>query len=161
MKLLPSRRVLRTPYNHAPCHFMQSHIRKVHAYLAVTCHPHFWQNDLGLLCATVVTRGWNGYRNWRVPCAETDQRVNSPLCFFQCFSTATGTVTRRTSPSLTTSTRCGQRVPRKCTRLSSVSWPSGHRWTRAFVWPLRISGLTTAGFHCVYIRSPQLLANNG
>ena len=37
MKLLPSRRVLCTPYNHAPCHFMQSHIRKVYACLAVTC----------------------------------------------------------------------------------------------------------------------------
>ena len=62
MKLLPSRRVLCTPYNHAPCHFMQSHIRKVHAYLAVTCHLHFWQNDRGLLRATAATRGWNGYR---------------------------------------------------------------------------------------------------
>ena len=62
-KLLPSRRVLCTPYNHAPCHFMQSHIRKVHAYLAVTCHPHFWQNDRGLFRATAVTRGWNRYRN--------------------------------------------------------------------------------------------------
>ena len=50
-----SRRVLCTPYNHAPCHFMQSHIRKVHVYLAVTCHPHFWQNDQGLLRATAVT----------------------------------------------------------------------------------------------------------
>ena len=28
-KLLPSWHVLCTPYNHAPCHFMQSHIRKV------------------------------------------------------------------------------------------------------------------------------------
>ena len=64
MKLLPSRRVLCTPYNHAPCHFMQlSHIRKVHACLAVTCHLHYWQNDQGLLRATAVTRGWNGYRN--------------------------------------------------------------------------------------------------
>ena len=62
-KLLPSRRVLCTPYNHAPCHFMQSHIRKVYACLAVTCHLRFWQNDQGLLRATVVTRGWNGYRN--------------------------------------------------------------------------------------------------
>ena len=61
--LLPSRRVLCTPYNHAPCHFMQSHIRKVYACLAVTCHLRFWQNDRGLLRATAVTRGWNGYRN--------------------------------------------------------------------------------------------------
>ena len=63
MRLLPSRRVLCTPYNHAPCHFMQSHIRKVYACLAVTCHLRFWQNDRGLLRATAVTRRWNGYRN--------------------------------------------------------------------------------------------------
>ena len=63
MKLLPSRRVLCTPNNHAPCHFMQSHIRKVYACLSVTCHLHFWQNDRDFLRATVVTRGWNGYRN--------------------------------------------------------------------------------------------------
>ena len=49
--------------NHAPCHFMQSHIRKVYACLAVTCHLRFWLNDRGLFRATVVTRGWNGYRN--------------------------------------------------------------------------------------------------
>ena len=55
--------VLCTPYNHALCHFMQSHICKVYACLAVTCHLCFWQNDRGLLCATVVTIGWNGYRN--------------------------------------------------------------------------------------------------
>ena len=55
--------VLCTSYNRAPCHFMQSHIRKVYVCLAVTCHLHFWQNDRDLLRATVVTRGWNGYRN--------------------------------------------------------------------------------------------------
>ena len=58
-----SRRVLCTPYNHAPCHFMQSHIRKVYACLAVTCHLRFLQNERGLLRATAVTRGWNGHRN--------------------------------------------------------------------------------------------------
>ena len=63
IKLLPSGRVLRTPYNHAPSHFMQSHIRKVYACLAVTCPPRFLQNDRDLLLATAVTRGWNGYRN--------------------------------------------------------------------------------------------------
>ena len=51
--------VLCTPYNHAPCHFMQSHIHKVHAYLAVTCHLHIWQIDWDLLRATAVTQGWN------------------------------------------------------------------------------------------------------
>ena len=52
-----SAQVLCTPYIHAPCHFMQSHTRKVHACLAVTCHLHFWQNDRNLLRATAVTRG--------------------------------------------------------------------------------------------------------
>ena len=55
--------VLCTPYNHALCHFMQSHICPVNACLAVTCHLHFWQNDRDLLCATVVTWGWKGYQN--------------------------------------------------------------------------------------------------
>ena len=54
--------VLHTVYNHAHCHFMQSHIHKVYVCLAVTCHLHFWQNDQDLLCATAVTWGWNGYQ---------------------------------------------------------------------------------------------------
>ena len=58
-----SAQVLCTPYNHALCHFMQSHIRKVYACLAVTCHLRFCQNDRDLLPATAVTRGWNEYRN--------------------------------------------------------------------------------------------------
>ena len=58
-----SAQVLWTSYNHAPCHFMQSHIRKMYACLAVTCYLHFWQNDRDLLRATAVTRGWNRYRN--------------------------------------------------------------------------------------------------
>ena len=53
MKLLPSWRVLCTLYNHAPSHFMQSHIRKAYACSAVTCHLHFWQNVRDLLHATV------------------------------------------------------------------------------------------------------------
>ena len=50
--------VLCSPYNHAPCHFMQSHMHKVYECLAVTCHLHFWQNDQDLLHATAVTWGW-------------------------------------------------------------------------------------------------------
>ena len=45
------------------CHFVQSHIGRVHAYLAVTCHLHFWHNDWDLLCAAAVTWGWNGHKN--------------------------------------------------------------------------------------------------
>ena len=98
MKLLPSRRKFCVHQTKpCTCHFMQSHIRKVHACLAVTCHLHSWQNDrddgfeslkerqekfllqgrfsvLTLISVsvpppcyhsstTVVTRGWNGYRN--------------------------------------------------------------------------------------------------
>ena len=55
--------VLCPPYNHAPCHFVQSHICKVYPCLAVTCHLHFWQNDQSLLRATAVTQVWNGYQN--------------------------------------------------------------------------------------------------
>ena len=55
MKRLPSRRVLCTPYNHAPCHFMQSHIPRVHVCLAVSCHLRFWQNDRHLLRTTFHT----------------------------------------------------------------------------------------------------------
>ena len=47
----------------AEARFNKIHIRKVYACLAVTCHLHFRQNDRDFLRATVVTRGWNGYRN--------------------------------------------------------------------------------------------------
>ena len=57
MKLLPSQWVLRTPY-----HFMQSLICKVYACLAVTCHPHFWQNDQGLF-TSVSTESDHGEEN--------------------------------------------------------------------------------------------------
>ena len=80
-----SAQVLCTPYNHAPCHFMQSHIRKMYACLAVTCHLHFWQNDQGLLRATAVTRGWNGYRNesqHRKSTLEKKIARNVVVCFF-------------------------------------------------------------------------------
>ena len=67
-------------YNHAPCHFMQSYIRKVYACLAVTCHLHFWQNDRDLLCATAVTRGWNRYWNKSQHRKSTlEKKIHPPL----------------------------------------------------------------------------------
>ena len=39
------------------CHFMQSHMSRVHVCLAVTYHLHFQQNSHNLLHATVVTFG--------------------------------------------------------------------------------------------------------
>ena len=50
---------------------MQSHIRKVYACLAVTCHLHFWQHDRDLLRATAVTRGVE-----RIPKSESAQKVD-------------------------------------------------------------------------------------
>ena len=49
----------------------------MYACLAVTCQLHFWQNDLGLLRATAVTRGWNGYRNESAQKADPGEE-NSP-----------------------------------------------------------------------------------
>ena len=71
IKLLPSQHVLCTPYNYAPCHFMQSHIHKVHACLVVTCHQHYWQNDQDLLRATAVKQGRGSYQN-----KESSQKVD-------------------------------------------------------------------------------------
>ena len=97
-----SRRILCTPYKHAPCHFIQSHIRKVHASLAVTCHLHFWQNDRGLLRATAVTRGWNGYRirvsteswPWRRKFSRRSSRDSNP----RPFDHESGALTTELSP---------------------------------------------------------------
>ena len=73
---------------HAPCHFMQSHIRKVYACLAVTCHLHFWQNDRDLLRATAVTWGWNGYQNKSLHRKSTlEKKILPPL--LQGFEPAT------------------------------------------------------------------------
>ena len=63
----------------AEARFSKSHIRKVYACLAVTCHLHFWQNDRDFLHATAVTRGWNGYRNKSQHRKSTlDWEENSP-----------------------------------------------------------------------------------
>ena len=92
--------VLCTPYNYAPSHFMQSHIRKVCTCLAVTCHLHFWQNDWDLLCATAVTLGWNGYWNksaqrrpWRMKFSHCSCRDLNP----RPFSHESGTLTTELS----------------------------------------------------------------
>ena len=70
-RLLPSRRVvLCTPYNHAPYHFMQSHVRKLHACLAVTCHLHLGQNGRDSFTCYCGNTGVDGYRN------ESAQKVD-------------------------------------------------------------------------------------
>ena len=47
--------ILCIPYNHAQPH--------LYGVCMFTCNLHFWQNDRGLLHATVITWGWNRYRN--------------------------------------------------------------------------------------------------
>ena len=51
-----ARSVCKILYTSLQCRFMQSHILRGHAYLAVTCHLHFWQNDWDLLSASAVTQ---------------------------------------------------------------------------------------------------------
>ena len=80
-----SAQVLCTPYSHAPCHFMQSHIRKL--YVCLTCHLHFWQNSQDLLRATAVTRECNGYRNKSSQKVDTGEEILPPL--LQGFEPAT------------------------------------------------------------------------
>ena len=72
----------------AEARFNKIHIRKVYACLAVTCHLHFWQNDRDFLRATVVTRGWNGYRNKSQHRKSTLEKKNLPP-FQQGFEPAT------------------------------------------------------------------------
>ena len=59
MKLLPPRRTFcvhhTTMYQFTVCHFIRSHIRRLHVCLTVTCHLHFWQNNRDLLRASAVT----------------------------------------------------------------------------------------------------------
>ena len=45
------------PWTSLQCHSIRSHIYRVHAYLAATCHLHFGQADWDLLCATAATQG--------------------------------------------------------------------------------------------------------
>ena len=61
----------------------------MYACLAVTCHLHFWQNDRDFLRATVVTRGWNGYRNKSQHRKSTLEKKILPP-FQQGFEPATG-----------------------------------------------------------------------
>ena len=64
---------------HLSGHFMQSHIQRVHACLAVTCHLHFWRNDGDLVCATAVTQRWNRYQNTSQHRKMTLEKKKCPL----------------------------------------------------------------------------------
>jgi len=96
-----SAKVLCTPYNHAPYHFMQSHIRKVHPYLACNLPPALLAEWRGILRATAVTRGWNGNRNksteswpWRRKFSRRSCRDSNP----RPFDHESGALTTKLSP---------------------------------------------------------------
>ena len=91
----------------AEARFNKIHILKVYACLAVTCHLHdFWQNDRDFLRATVVTRGWNGYRNksqhsgkwrpWRRKFSRRSSRDSNPRPV--SITTESGALTTELSP---------------------------------------------------------------
>ena len=86
VKLLPPRRTFSIHHRLPPCtilqcHFMQSHIRRVHVSSAVTCHLHFWQNDREYFHSIAVTQGWNGYRNKSQHRMLTlNKKILPPLC---------------------------------------------------------------------------------
>ena len=61
------------------CHFIQSHIGMVALCLAVTCYPHFWQNDWDLSHATAVIQGWNRYWNKSLQIKFTPEKKIVPL----------------------------------------------------------------------------------
>ena len=59
-------------------------------------HLHFWQYDRGLLRATAVTRGWNGYRNKsqhrKLTLKVDQQKVGSSVQWRVRFSSVAGSV---------------------------------------------------------------------
>ena len=80
----------------AEARFNKSHIRKVYACLAVTCHLHFWQNDRDFLRATVVTRGWNGYRNKSQHRKSTlEKKILPPFHVLGCRVDILGTISEK------------------------------------------------------------------
>ena len=55
----------------AEARFNKSHIRKVYACLAVTCHLHFWQNDRDFFTCYCGNTGVE-----RIPKLESAQKVD-------------------------------------------------------------------------------------
>ena len=88
-----SAQVLCTPYNHASCHFMQSHIRKVYASLAVTCHLHFWQWP-GSFTYCYERRVSTENRPWRRKFSRRSCRDSNP----RPFNHESGALTTELSP---------------------------------------------------------------
>ena len=51
------------PCTSLQCHFIPSHLHRVHVCLAVTCHLHFWHNDRDFFMCYCSDTRWNGYLN--------------------------------------------------------------------------------------------------
>ena len=57
------------------CHCIRSRILRLRVCLAATCHLHFWQDDLGLVLPTAVTRK----REKRQTARTTQRAAREPL----------------------------------------------------------------------------------
>ena len=93
-------------YTIQPCtmsrHFMQNHIRRVHACLAVTCHLHFWQNTIltpllsGLEPETFRSRlGIRRSNHLTIPAARSLPEVSSTACVCKLKYSSSGCIIRR------------------------------------------------------------------
>ena len=111
-----SAQVLFTPYNHAPCHFMQSHIRKVYACLAVTCHLHFWAGWPGSFTCCCGKHGdgtdteirvSTKSRPWRRKFSRRSCRGSDP----RPFNHESGALATELSPSPRKSDDCKNAIP--------------------------------------------------
>ena len=64
------------------CRVIRSHRRRVYVCLVVICHMHLWKNDIDLLHATAVTRGWSEHRNKSQHRKLTmEKKILPPLAF--------------------------------------------------------------------------------
>ena len=114
----------RSVYTIQPCTVsLHAKPRKVYACLAVICHLRFWQNERGLLRATAVTRGWNGYRNKNLHRKVTmESEILPPLQ--QGFEPATFRSRVQRQPLHSVEAERGNCAPNSCTYWNCVRFRS-------------------------------------
>ena len=138
VKLLPSRSVLCTPYNHAPCHVSSCKATYV------GCHSTFGRITgiifIYFYCAIAVTRGWNGYRNKSQHKNVGPREENSPCRDSnpRPFDHESGVLTTVLSPLPISSFGADRNVWTSLQTSCTVAWASPDRGTRVFIYALVI-----------------------
>ena len=61
------------------CHFIRSHLRRMHVCLTVTCHLHFWQNDQYLRCVCVLGQHCHTRPSLKRRCCASNHDLNPSL----------------------------------------------------------------------------------